>query len=83
MGWYWLQVRSLAQHDDHQLLRLAVPLLQVQYNAAVACTNDLVDAVDDCGFDCKLLSMHHVDEGTAEQHDRPQVRPQTYACPPS
>jgi hypothetical protein len=45
----------------------------VQYNAAVACTDDLVAAVDDCGFDCKLLSVHNLSGGAEEQEERPQV----------
>lgn len=44
---------------------------EVQYNAAVTCTDDLVTAVDDCGFDCKLLSVHSLEEQAEEQ--RPQV----------
>eukprot|EP00878_Enallax_costatus_P015659 GHUV01016404.1.p1 GENE.GHUV01016404.1~~GHUV01016404.1.p1 ORF type:complete len:317 (+),score=102.19 GHUV01016404.1:266-1216(+) len=45
---------------------------EVQYNAAVASTDYLVNAVDDCGFDCKLLSVHSLDD-QAEQEQRPQV----------
>jgi hypothetical protein len=58
------------------LVDVALLLLvaQVHYNAAVACTDDLVSAVDDCGFDCKLLSVHNLSGGADEQDDRPQVR---------
>lgn len=46
---------------------------EVNYNAAVACTDDLVTAAEDCGFDCKLLSVHNLNGGADEQEDRPQV----------
>lgn len=58
------------------MIKAEVSLLQlsaeVQYNSAVACTDDLVTAVDDCGFDCKLLSVHSIEE-QAEHEQRPQV----------
>eukprot|EP00882_Tetradesmus_deserticola_P007169 GHRQ01007548.1.p1 GENE.GHRQ01007548.1~~GHRQ01007548.1.p1 ORF type:complete len:744 (+),score=290.70 GHRQ01007548.1:392-2623(+) len=57
--------------------KVQVALLQhsaeVHYNAAVACTDDLVSAVDDCGFDCKLLSVHNLSDGADPQDERPQI----------
>jgi hypothetical protein len=47
-------------------------LLQVHFQGSVASPEGLVAAVEDCGFDCRLQSVHNVDdEGEAEA--KPQV----------
>lgn len=48
--------------------------LQVHFNPAVTRGSALVAAVDDCGFDAKLLSEHALDEDGSGAQQRPQVR---------
>lgn len=48
-------------------------MCQVHFEGAVVGPEQLVAAVDDCGFDCRLQSVHNVDTDDADSN-RLQVR---------